>query len=154
MQVKEHADNHCLMIKSPYFDYEDWYITDDQIQSKADGKFELGGRVDRIIKIEEKRVSLDHVQQCLKKLPYVEDAYCLTKTNKRGLQVVAAIVLTEQAKQQLAQSRKLFFNRKIKTDLIVELEAIAIPKRFRYLASLPYNSSGKLSKLALEAFFD
>ena len=152
--IKKHSENHCLMIKSPYFDCPNWYLSDDRVNIQTDGKFELCGRVDRIVKIEEKRVSLDHVQQCLKALPYVEDAYSLTKVNKRGLQVVAVIVLTQSAQQQLAQSRNLLFNRKIKADLNVALESTAMPKRFRYLAALPYNSSGKLSKLAMERFFD
>ena len=154
VQVKQDPESHCLMIKSPYFDCSTWYVTDDQIENKQHGKFDLCGRVDRIVKIEEKRVSLDHVQQCLKALSYIEDAYSLTKINKRGLQVVAVIVLTESAKKQLAQSRNLFFNRKIRSDLTDELESISIPKRFRYLTSLPYNSSGKLSKLTMETFFD
>lgn len=154
VQVQRHPQSNCLMIKSPYFDCDGWYLADDQIQNKDHGKFDLCGRIDRIVKIEEKRVSLDHVQQSVKALSYIEDVYCLTKTNKRGLQVVAVIVLTEESKEQLAQSRNLFFNRKIRSDLATELETIAIPKRFRYLASLPYNSSGKLSKQAMEAFFD
>lgn len=144
----------CLMLRSPYFDCEDWYITDDQIAIGNDGSFELLGRVDRIIKIEEKRVSLDHVQQCLKALDFIEDAFCLTQINKRGLQIIAAIVLTPEAKNELANSRNLVFNRKIKSYLMSDLEVIAIPKKFRYLPSLPYNSSGKLNKLAMEKIFE
>lgn len=144
----------CLMLKSPYFDHEGWYVTDDQISIDTEGCFELLGRVDRIVKIEEKRVSLDHVQQCLKTIDFVEDAFCLTQLNKRGLQIVAAIVLTDEAKKELLNSRNLVFNRRIKTYLMNDLEVIAIPKKFRYLPALPYNSSGKLNKLAMEKFFE
>lgn len=147
-------DSRCLMLKSPYFDHVGWYITDDQIKIAADGSFDLLGRVDRIIKIEEKRVSLDHVQHCLKTLDFIEDAFCLTQLNKRGLQIVAAVVLTKEAQNELAQSRNLVFNRRIKSHLMNDLEVIAIPKKFRYLPALPYNSSGKLNKLAMEKIFE
>ncbi len=152
--ISAENENQCLMLTSPYFDSDGWYITDDKIAIDADGRFELLGRVDRIIKIEEKRVSLDHVQQSLKALDFIDDAYCLTQTNKRGLQIVAVIILTEHAKNELLNSRKLVFNRKIKSCLMNDLEAIAIPKKFRYLSALPYNSSGKLNKLAMEKIFE
>ena len=116
--------------------------------------FELCGRVDRIVKIEEKRVSLDHVQECLKKISFIDDAYCLTAKNKRGIQVVAVVVLSELAQIDLQQSRNLMYNRKISTLLLQDLEATAIPKRFRYLPSLPYNPSGKLNKKTMESFFE
>jgi acyl-coenzyme A synthetase/AMP-(fatty) acid ligase len=154
IELSSQTESGCLMLKSPYFDYEGWYITDDQINIDDNGCFELLGRVDRIVKIEEKRVSLDHVQQCLKALDFIEDAFCLTQLNKRGVQIVAAIVLTQEAKNELINSRNLVFNRRIKSYLINDLEAIGIPKKFRYLPALPYNSSGKLNKLAMEKFFE
>ncbi|MBU2871617.1 AMP-binding protein [Colwellia sp. E2M01] len=154
IELSTQEDTQCLMLKSPYFDHDGWYTTDDQIKIDIDGSFELLGRVDRIIKIEEKRVSLDHVQQCLKALDFIDDALCLTQLNKRGLQIVAAIVLTEEAKAELLNSRNLVFNRKIKAQLTHSLEVVAIPKKFRYLPSLPYNSSGKLNKLAMEKLFE
>lgn len=154
INIAEENESQCLKIKSPYFKHQGWYITDDQVQIATDGSFELLGRVDRIIKIEEKRVSLDHVQHCLKSLGYIDDAYCLTQQNKRGLQIVAVIVLTEEAKKALLNSRNLIFNRKIKSSLLSDLEVIAIPKKFRYLPSLPYNSSGKLNKVAMEKLFE
>ena len=154
IELASQNETQCLMLKSPYFDHEGWYITDDQIKIGVDGFFELRGRIDRIIKIEEKRVSLDHVQQCLKALDFIDDAYCLTHSSKRGLQIVAAIVLTEAAKKELLNSKNLIFNRKIKSYLIHDLEAISIPKKFRYLPDLPYNSSGKLNKLSMEKIFE
>lgn len=144
----------CLMLKSPYFDHQSWYLTDDKISIDTDGCFQLLGRIDRIIKIEEKRVSLDHVQQCLKALTFIEDAFCLTQQSKRGLQIVAAIVLTPEAHTELENSRNLVFNRRIKAHLMNDLDVIAIPKKFRYLSALPYNSSGKLNKVAMEKFFE
>ncbi|XPF95685.1 AMP-binding protein [Colwellia sp. RE-S-Sl-9] len=147
-------ESECLKIKSPYIIQPDWYLCDDRVNIISDNEFELCGRVDRIVKIEEKRVSLDHVQQCLKSIDCIDDAYCLTANNKRGTQVVAAIVLTEQAKAELKQSRNLVFNRHITSILHEDLEAIAIPKRFRYLEALPYNPSGKLNKKEMEKFFE
>lgn len=154
IEIALEQESECLKIKSPYIIQSDWYLCDDRVNIISDNEFELCGRVDRIVKIEEKRVSLDHVQQCLKSIDCIDDAYCLTANNKRGTQVVAAIVLTEQAKAELKQSRNLVFNRHITSILHEDLEAIAIPKRFRYLEALPYNPSGKLNKKEMEKFFE
>ena len=154
IELSSQNESQCLMLKSPYFEHKDWYVTDDQIRISANGYFELLGRIDRIVKIEEKRVSLDHVQQCLKALDFIDDAFCLTQLNNRGLQIVAVIVLTAEAQNELLNSRNLVFNRRIKSHLMSDLEVIAIPKKFRYLSALPYNSSGKLNKLTMEKFFE
>lgn len=154
IKIQQSPIDECLQIKSPYFEHQDWYNTEDRIKLHAEGRFDLLGRIDRIVKIEEKRVSLDHVQHCLKNLPFVEDAYCFDWQSKRGLQVVALIVLTAKAKAALKQSKNLVFNRKITHALSNDLEAIALPKKFRYLAALPYNPSGKLSRIEMERFFE
>lgn len=154
IELAEQQDTGCLKIKSPYITFTDWYLCDDKVDLLGGAYFKLCGRVDRIVKIEEKRVSLDYVQACLKKISFIDDAYCLTAINKRGVQVVAVIVLSESAKIDLQQSRNLVYNRKISTLLHQDLEAIAIPKRFRYLSSLPYNPSGKLNKKTMESFFE
>lgn len=152
--VDQEADTQRLKIKSPYVAGNSWYLCDDRINLITNETFELSGRVDRIVKIEEKRVSLDHVQHCLKSLDFIDDAFCLTANNKRGTQIVAVIMLTPDAKAELANSRNLVLNRRIITLLHKDLEAIAIPKRFRYLDALPYNSSGKLNKKEMEKYFE
>jgi len=154
IEIAHDLQSQCLKIKSPYIAGSSWYVCDDQVEIHNKTTFELCGRIDRVVKIEEKRVSLDHVQQCIKNLDFVDDAYCLTAKNKRGTQVVAVVILTELAKNELAESRNLVFNRKISTMLQKDLETIAIPKRFRYLEALPYNSSGKLNKNEMEKCFE
>jgi acyl-coenzyme A synthetase/AMP-(fatty) acid ligase len=48
----------ALRVRSPFLPTEDWYTTDDAAVPAPEGGFTLGDRLDRIVKIEGKRVSL------------------------------------------------------------------------------------------------
>jgi len=73
---------------------------EDQIILQDDGRFMLQGRVDRIVKIEEKRVSLTEVEQCLMAIRWVMEAFTLKLTNHRDV-IGAVIVLTDDGLQSL-----------------------------------------------------
>jgi len=118
-------------------------------------RFKLLGRTDRIVKIEEKRCSLDELGQYLLKHDCVEEAYVLliTKPDKRNA-LAAALVLSAKGKLALASQKKFSFDRQLKMHLKQYVEAIVLPRKFRYLENLPYNSQGKLNKKQLEQLFD
>ena len=161
-------DTQRLGLKSPYIqtqnkaDSQQWYITDDRVElinSNADlnnQQFILLGRADRIVKIEEKRCSLDEIQAQLEQNKWVNKAYTLAIGGKNGKrQSTAAVVeLNSIGNEQLEQDGKFKFDQQIKSDLKQYFEALIVPRKFRYLEQLPYNSQGKLNKLALEALFE
>lgn len=148
-------ETHRLAILSPYVDSTHWYQTDDRVELIDKQRFKLLGRADRIVKIEEKRCSLDELSTRLIEHQWVEQAYVLVheKTGKRRA-LAAVIELSPEGKKALAIDNKLNIDRQFKKHLKQYFEAIVVPRKFRYLDQLPYNSQGKLNKKHLESLFD
>ncbi|QBG37016.1 AMP-binding protein [Litorilituus sediminis] len=144
-----------LSILSPYVDSAHWYRTDDRVELLDKQRFKLLGRADRIVKIEEKRCSLDEIGLRLVEHSFVEQAYVLVVGDADKRRTLAAVVeLTEAGQEALATSVKFKFDRLLKAHLKQYFEAIVIPRKFRYLTQLPFNSQGKLNKKHLETLFD
>ncbi|RMM02523.1 AMP-binding enzyme protein, partial [Pseudomonas syringae pv. maculicola] len=64
----------ALRIRSPYLPSGHVEQTADAVLIGDDGRFELLGRLDRIVKLEEKRVSLPLIEQALASHAWVSEA--------------------------------------------------------------------------------
>src|SRR5205814_3095144 len=58
--VQTDADG-ALQVRSPFAGGDAWFTMADAAQPLADGRFRLLGRLDRIVKLEEKRLSVPEV---------------------------------------------------------------------------------------------
>ena len=67
-------DDGALEVRSPHLGHDDWHRTDDAIAFDADGRFRLQGRLDRVLKLDGKRVSLPELEARLALHPYVAQA--------------------------------------------------------------------------------
>jgi len=147
-----------LVISSPYVDDGQWYQTDDRAELITTDQFNLLGRADRIVKIEEKRCSLDEITLRLNQEHWIADSYVMLLDNpnikSKRIEIAAVLVLSAQGEQALMQLGKFKFSQAIKTHLKAFFEPLVIPRKYRYLSELPYNSQGKLNKAQLEKLFD
>ncbi|MGF1695609.1 AMP-binding protein [Vibrio lamellibrachiae] len=144
----------CLRLKSPYIDISRWYQTTDQCEMVGDCQFLLKGRSDRVVKIEEKRVSLVEVEKRLEQLQWIEESAVVPIQESTRLTLVAAIVLTESGMQKLTEIGKGKFWILLRSELRHWLEPISIPKRFRILNEIPLNSQGKRLVAQIETLFE
>lgn len=142
-----------LLIDSPYIGETGLYMTEDRVELIDQQRFKLLGRADRIVKIEEKRCSLDEIQLRLNGHEWVEQAHVLALTGQRTC-VAAVVELSATGAEALRHSVKFKFDRQIKAYLKQYFEALVVPRKFRYLEVLPYNGQGKLNKKELEQLFD
>jgi len=145
-----------LAINSPYV-VEHEYLTDDLIQAIDAKSFYLLGRVDRTIKLEEKRINLAHVERCLLSHPWVSEIRILVLplSAKNNREVLAAVVeLTPPAFDEIEQQGKAAINNVFKQQLLIDFERISLPKKWRYVRALPYNAQGKTALNELERLFD
>lgn len=144
-----------LMVQSNHAGESGWIVTGDaaewiDINLK---QFKLLGRLDRIIKLEEKRLSLDAIEQQINTLLEVEQSHALV-TEHQNRQILACIVvLTPAAQQQLIELGKATFVKKLKQQLQFQLETIAIPRQWRFLSQIPQNAQSKRDKNYLKALF-
>ncbi|PKI13861.1 AMP-binding protein [Colwellia sp. 12G3] len=155
IQCLADSETQRLAILSPYVDNQQWYQTDDRVELIDKQRFKLLGRADRIVKIEEKRCSLDELGARLTEHEWIAQAYVLVHDQadkRRCLAVVAE--LSSAGEIAFSEDKKFNFDRQLKAYLKQYFEAIVVPRKFRYLEQLPYNSQGKLNKKYLESLFD
>lgn len=144
-----------LMVKSNHAYEDDWITTGDGV-AWTDAKcqtFKLMGRTDRIVKLEEKRLSLDAIEQSIQALDAVQQCHVLVLEHEHRQILGCIVVLTEQAREQLQQLGKSAFVGHLKQLLKDRLETLAIPRQWRFLSQLPQNSQSKLNKSYLQTLF-
>ncbi|QNX87121.1 AMP-binding protein [Acinetobacter seifertii] len=148
-------EDHQLMVKSNHA-YEDNWITTGDRAEWADHmckSFQLLGRTDRIIKLEEKRLSLDAIEQSIQALDEVKQCHVLVFEHEHRQMLGCIVVLTEQAREQLKKQGKAVFVGHLKQQLKDHLETLAIPRQWRFLSQLPQNTQSKLDKSYLKTLF-
>lgn len=147
--------NERLCINSPFFsdDPTKYLLTNEKIRLIDQKRFEYLGRADRVVKIEEKRLSLDHLENQLQTHPFVHDCHTLVLNNKRDY-VACVLVLSPDGSQYLQQHTPLKMNRLIQQYLRDFFDNIVIPKKFRYVDSIPVNSQGKIRQSDIHTLFN
>ncbi|MBV7297785.1 AMP-binding protein [Enterovibrio paralichthyis] len=143
----------CLAILSPYIDPETWYQTADICEFGDGHTFTLKGRADRIVKIEEKRVSLAEVEQRLCQSPWVTDAFSLLRQENERQTIAAAVVLSAKGQQALTDNGAARFKLALRQHLRDWLEPVAIPRQWRFVDAIPQNTQGKRQVPAIEGLF-
>lgn len=144
-----------LMVKSNHAFENDWISTGDGAAwtDETWQTFKLMGRTDRIVKLEEKRLSLDAIEQSIQALDVVKHCHVLVLEHEQRQILGCIVVLTEQTREQLQQQGKPAFVSHLKQQLKDSLETIAIPRQWRFLSQLPQNTQSKLNKNYLKTLF-
>ncbi|EKD91938.1 MAG: acyl-CoA synthetase [uncultured bacterium] len=154
VELKLNSKTGCLMvIQSPFFDCKDAVMMGDMAYFNKDGSFELLGRADRIVKIEEKRVSLTEIENLLESDELVEQSYVLRLEENRQY-IAAVITLTSKGRVLLESMGKSYLNNRLKKLLSEHIEVLLLPKKFRYVDMIPTNSQGKHIPAMLEKLFE
>ncbi|WP_064607833.1 AMP-binding protein [Photobacterium sp. J15] len=143
----------CLRVRSPFIDYDTWYQTSDQCRLMPGNQFMLLGRTDRVVKVEEKRISLPEVEQRLCQLNWVDEAAVITVNEESRLILAAVLTLSMDGEKQRQTVGKGRFGLEIRRELRKWLEPVGIPRRFRFVDEIPLNSQGKRQVRELEQFF-
>jgi acyl-coenzyme A synthetase/AMP-(fatty) acid ligase len=145
-----------LEVCSPHLDTDGWLRLADRVDPAGHGNFMLLGRSDRIVKIEEKRISLDAIEAALVAGGMVLEARVLICPQGDGArQALAAFaVLTEAGQALLAASGKQALNQHLRAQLAGVVETVALPRRWRYLDQMPLNAQGKTTQAQLLALLD
>ncbi len=151
VDVRVDADS-TLHVRSPFVGGDAWFAMADAAQPLTDGRFLLLGRLDRIVKIEEKRLSLPELEQRLTAHPWVADAGVAVLEGKRRL-LGAVVVLTAAGRERLQGDGKRQISGELKRFLSQYYEPSLLPRRWRFVEAMPHNDSGKISSAALAALF-
>lgn len=137
-----------LEIRSAHLPDAAWFRTADRATPAGNDHFLLNGRVDRIAKVEGKRISLGAIEQRLLASPLTRDARALIIEGRRQ-RIAAVIVPSISGRHKLAQFGKLAVNRMLRDLLSETIEPVGLPRLWRYVDALPINAQGKTTHAAL-----
>jgi acyl-CoA synthetase (AMP-forming)/AMP-acid ligase II len=145
-----------LAVRSAQAGTDGWLVLADRVEDRGDGRFVLRGRADRIVKIEEKRISLDAIEAALLAGGLAREARVLACPHDgQGRQVLAAFVVPSDAgRAVLEEGGKTALNARLRAQLAPGLDAVALPRRWRYLDALPVDARGKTTAAQLLALLD
>ncbi len=139
-------------LKSAYLPSEQQYKLDDRVELSGQKKFRLLGRKDRIVKLEEKRLSLQQLEDSLNHTAYVEESHTLLVAGKRD-RIAAVLVLTQQGIDLLQKQGRYELIKQIRRQLMQTFDTVVLPKKWLFVPALPLNSQAKIDVQLLQALF-
>ncbi|WP_443190874.1 AMP-binding protein [Pseudomonas indica] len=149
VELGQDADG-ALRVASPYLPVGHVEQTADAVRFADDGRFELLGRLDRIVKLEEKRISLPMLEQALASHPWVSEARLGVIQENRAF-LGALVALSDAGLHALRNQGRRAVTEGLRRHLSGHCEVLALPRRWRLLRRLPGNAQGKLPQAELDA---
>jgi acyl-coenzyme A synthetase/AMP-(fatty) acid ligase len=123
-------------------DIDGFCLTGDEAREEKENGFVLLGRADGVVKVAGKRVDLLDVQNKIKKLPAVNDAFVLALPTDKGREsIIAAVVACDLTETDL---RNLLMN---------ILEPYAVPRRIKIVSCIARAATGKIDRRRMEKLF-
>lgn len=150
VQITQNKDQTLRVYADSFL--EPFIDTDDIIKLIKSNQFILQGRKGRIVKLEDKRLSLTELEDKLKAHTWVDDCYAL-KLEKSREYIGVFIVLSPSGKQQKEHINALAFNNTLRHFLSHWFEKILLPKSFRYGDEIPVNAQSKINCEAILQLF-
>ena len=139
-----------LQVRSARLDKTKWTLGNDRIELLSNDLFRLIGRIDRIAKIAEKRVSLTAIESTLLNTKLIQE--CRAIVLDGGVAIVA--VPNENGRSLLSQKGKRHLIKQLRLFLVERFEAVMLPHRWRFEPMLPFDQRGKCTLEALIGLFD
>jgi len=139
-----HVDGDVLCVRSPFVspdagkDRDGFFRSADRAHERSDGRFDLLGRADGVVKVGGKRVALPDIERIIAALDRVQDAVvmALPSESGRGQEIVALVASDRPAGD-------------ITRELREELPSPSWPRRLRCVPAIPTTSAGKRDRVVI-----
>ena len=126
----------------------------DRATIQADGRFQLQGRADRIVKIGEKRLSLPEMESQLTGLEWVREVALLPLEQAGEVRVAAVIAPSEAGADLLVDGGRRALTARLTDALGDHWDRVLLPRAWRVVPELPRDSRGKTPLAALRRLFE
>ncbi len=153
IEVRRDEDG-ALNVRSPHLDHPGWHRTDDKIAFDSQGRFRLQGRLDRVLKLDGKRVSLPELEARLALHPYVAQAAIVPLEGASRARLGALVALTEAGCEALRDEGRVALAQILRRHLVDYFDVVVLPRHWRFRVALPFDARGKLPVAAVAAAFE
>ena len=136
------SDDGVLRLRSPHASGHGWCEQADRISFAADGRFRLEGRIDRVVKVEGKRVGLERLERELAGLPWVKEAAVVGLGGRRTY-LGAVVQLSAAGVAEIERLGKFRFERMLRRELSSTEDLAVLPRRWRFVDFMPMDGLGK-----------
>jgi acyl-CoA synthetase (AMP-forming)/AMP-acid ligase II len=146
----------ALNVRSPHLGHDNWHATDDAARFDDTGCFELLGRLDRVVKLDGKRVSLAELEARLAQHPGVAQAALVplaAKNEEKRERLGAVIALSEEGAACWRDEGRNALAARLRRHLAQYVDVAVLPRHWRFRVALPFDTRGKLPAAALAAEF-
>jgi len=143
-----------LEVSSPFMGLSNWHRMGDKVRLQTNRSFDLLGRGDHIVKIEEKRVSLAEVEQRAIELPSVVDAAAVALEDGARQYLGLVVQLSELGLVASNEKSSKQVNATIRQSLRSKLDPVAVPRKLRFVNAIPVNEQGKRQPETLQELFN
>jgi 4-coumarate--CoA ligase (photoactive yellow protein activation family) len=150
----QRAEDGALCVRSPHLGHDDWHRTDDEAAFDSDGRFRLLGRLDRVIKLDGKRLSLVELETRLGQHPFVAQVAVTRLAGASRERAGAVVVLTEAGNEALRANGRVALVKTLRRHLAAYFDLVVLPRHWRFRLALPFDARGKLPAAALAASFE
>jgi len=106
----------------------------DRLEIRTEGRFDILGRHQDMIKIGGKRSSLSELNRRLQDIKGVDDGFCFLQAGDAGR--LAAVVVSRLDRQTIRQGLQAY------------LDEVFLPRKIYFVDSIPRNAAGKLTQTA------
>ena len=141
-----------LTVASP-FSCARRFTLGDGVLFEPDGRFKLLGRMDRMVKIAEQRVSLSEMEATMCLLPEVAEVALAAMEGTHG-DVLGAVVVPERGWTDLKTLGKRACARALRAKCQQFFPKGAVPRKYRFVRELPRNAQGKVQASAIREILD
>jgi 3-hydroxymyristoyl/3-hydroxydecanoyl-(acyl carrier protein) dehydratase len=132
---------------------EGFFQTEDLADLSGDGSFFLKGRADRIVNIEERRISLSEIEVRLQSREDILEAKCVPLEGEKRLIVGAVIRPSEMGWRALREHGKTHMVQQLRQTLKDHISPVGAPKKWRFVTAFPQNAQGKTTYNDTQALF-
>lgn len=143
----------ALEVRSPHLGHDDWHRTDDKAAFDEHGRFVLQGRLDRVVKLDGKRVSLSEIESKLLLHPGVVEARTVLLAGGSRQRIGALVALTAEGREALRRDGRVLLLKALRRHLAAWFDTVVLPRHWRIHRALPVDARGKVQAQAVARAF-
>ena len=142
--VEVHVNEEGRLVVDSPFSCEKGFVMGDGAEMAPDGRhFKLLGRMDRLVKIAEQRVSLPEMEEKMRAVPGVREAALVALEGSHG-PCLGAVVALDLAGRAPSELRKRALALDLRKRLLPVFPKGTVPRKYRFVHELPRNAQGKI----------